>query len=70
MGLEIKNYNLKIILKIAKIVKIKNFVPNAVRNGAPTPYEHIISDSISSPFLGYFSPFPHGTCSLSIILSV
>ena len=53
-----------------KCKMLKYDVPNAVRNGAPTPYEHIISESISSPFLGYFSPFPHGTCSLSIILSV
>jgi len=24
-------------------------------------------DSISLPFIGFFSPFPHGTCSLSVI---
>ena len=33
---------------------------------APTHFKQRISGSISLPFLGCFSPFPHGTCSLSI----
>jgi hypothetical protein len=27
----------------------------------------MVSDSISLPYQGFFSPFPHGTCSLSVI---
>ena len=33
---------------------------------APTHFEQRISGSISLPYLGCFSPFPHGTSSLSI----
>ena len=33
---------------------------------APTPYKRIVSGTISSPSPGCFSPFPHGTSSLSI----
>ncbi len=33
---------------------------------APTPCKHIVSGTISLPYSGYFSPFPHGTCSLSV----
>ena len=40
--------------------------PSPHRSGAPTPCRHTVSDTISSPLPGYFSPFPHGTCSLSI----
>ena len=28
---------------------------------------HSVSDTISFPYSGCFSPFPHGTCSLSVI---
>ena len=31
---------------------------------------HMVSGSISLPSPGFFSPFPHGTCSLSVIRSV
>jgi hypothetical protein len=27
---------------------------------------HTVSESISLPLSGFFSPFPHGTCSLSV----
>ena len=30
----------------------------------------MVSGSISSPLSGCFSPFPHGTCSLSVIKSI
>ena len=33
---------------------------------APTACKHTVSGSISLPFSGYFSPFPHGTSSLSV----
>src|SRR6185295_7504482 len=36
------------------------------RRKAPTACMHTISGSISLPSPGFFSPFPHGTCSLSV----
>jgi hypothetical protein len=33
----------------------------------PTACEHTVSGTISLPSLGYFSPFPHGTGSLSVV---
>ncbi len=33
---------------------------------APTVCRHSVSGSISLPLSGCFSPFPHGTCSLSV----
>lgn len=34
---------------------------------APTACKHMVSNSISLPFSGFFSPFPHGTSPLSVI---
>src|SRR5687767_15902212 len=36
------------------------------RSGAPTACRLPISGTISLPSSGCFSPFPHGTCSLSV----
>ena len=36
------------------------------RKEAPTVCRHSVSGSISLPLSGCFSPFPHGTCSLSV----
>ena len=33
---------------------------------APTACKRTVSGSISLPYLGFFSPFPHGTSSLSV----
>ena len=33
---------------------------------APTACKRMVSGTISLPCSGYFSPFPHGTCSLSV----
>ena len=33
---------------------------------APTACRHTVSGSLSLPCTGCFSPFPHGTCSLSV----
>ena len=33
---------------------------------APTACKRTVSGTISLPCSGYFSPFPHGTCSLSV----
>jgi hypothetical protein len=35
-------------------------------SSAPTACTHTVSGSISLPSPGFFSPFPHGTCSLSV----
>jgi hypothetical protein len=35
-------------------------------NAAPTGCKHTVSGSISLPYSGFFSPFPHGTGSLSV----
>src|SRR5271154_5175293 len=32
----------------------------------PTACRRVVSGTISLPSQGYFSPFPHGTCSLSV----
>ena len=34
---------------------------------APTVCRHSVSGSLSLPLSGCFSPFPHGTCSLSVM---
>ena len=34
---------------------------------APTVCRHSVSGTISLPLSGCFSPFPHGTCSLSVM---
>ena len=36
------------------------------RPQAPTACKHTVSGSISLPYSGFFSPFPHGTSSLSV----
>ena len=35
-------------------------------NSAPTACKRMVSGTISPPYSGYFSPFPHGTSSLSV----
>ena len=35
-------------------------------NLAPTACKRMVSGSISLPYSGFFSPFPHGTSSLSV----
>ncbi len=34
--------------------------------GAPTACKRMVSGTFSLPYSGYFSPFPHGTSSLSV----
>ncbi len=38
----------------------------AKRHSPPTACRRAVSGTISLPSQGYFSPFPHGTCSLSV----
>ena len=35
---------------------------------AVTSCQSMVSGSISLPLTGFFSPFPHGTCSLSVAI--
>ena len=37
-----------------------------MRHGPPTACKHAVSGTISLPSQGFFSPFPHGTGSLSV----
>ena len=39
-------------------------------HGALTACKRSVSDSLSLPLPGFFSPFPHGTCSLSVVKSI
>ena len=41
-------------------------ISKAGRRQAPTACMHSVSGSISLPSQGFFSPFPHGTGSLSV----
>ena len=36
------------------------------KRATPTACRRTVSGSISLPYLGFFSPFPHGTSSLSV----
>ena len=36
------------------------------KNATPIDCKRMVSGSISPPYSGYFSPFPHGTGSLSV----
>src|SRR3979490_1764594 len=42
--------------------------PRQIRRPAqpPTACKYVVSETLSLPALGYFSPFPHGTRSLSV----
>ena len=40
------------------------------RKEAPTGRKHMVSGSVSLPFSGFFSPFPHGTGALSVACSI
>src|SRR2546426_6453769 len=48
-------------------IKLQTSAFSASREGlAPTPCKHIISGTISLRSQRFFSPFPRGTCSLSV----
>ena len=56
-------------LKLARNTKSLTHYTKGTRShlkGAPTACRHSVSDTISLPSSGYFSPFPHGTSSLSV----
>ena len=58
-------YRLKLASKINSLTHYTKGTPSHLK-GAPTVCKHSVSGSISLPLSGFFSPFPHGTCSLSV----
>ena len=52
------------------LILTRRLIKQKARHDTPksalTPCKHTVSGSISLPSQGYFSPFPHGTCSLSV----
>jgi hypothetical protein len=57
---------LRLAVKINSLDRSTKSTPSQNKS-APTPCTRIISGSISFPYPGCFSPFPHGTCTLSNI---
>ena len=62
-------------LKLARKIKSLTHYTKGTRShpyqpedwhSAPTVCKHSVSGSVSLPSSGCFSPFPHGTCSLSV----
>ena len=63
---------LKLATKINSLTHYAKGTPSRplmteVMNAAPTVGRHPVSGSVSLPSLGCFSPFPHGTGSLSVV---
>jgi len=59
-------YRLKLARHMKSLTHYTKGTPSH-RLGAPTACRLPISGSISLPSSGCFSPFPHGTCSLSVV---
>ena len=59
-------YRLKLARYFKSLTHYTKGTPSR-RGGAPTACRLPISGSISLPSSGCFSPFPHGTCSLSVV---
>jgi hypothetical protein len=57
-------YRLKLATETNSLTHYTRGTPSPLR--APTACRHPVSGSISLPSSGCFSPFPHGTCSLSV----
>ena len=58
-------YRLKLACYTKSLTHYTKGTPSPLR--APTACRHPVSGSISLPSSGCFSPFPHGTCSLSVM---
>ncbi len=56
-------------LKLARHTKSLTHYTKGTQSGLPPPAacRHPVSGTISLPSSGCFSPFPHGTCSLSVM---
>ena len=59
-------YRLKLARHMKSLTHYTKGTPSP-RLGAPTACRLPISGSVSLPLSGCFSPFPHGTCSLSVV---
>ena len=57
-------YRLKLARQIKSLTHNTKGTPSPLR--APTVCRYPVSGTISLPSSGCFSPFPHGTCSLSV----
>src|SRR5690242_17735020 len=57
-------YTVKLATNSKSLTHYTKGTPSPLR--APTACTHTVSGSISLPSPGFFSPFPHGTCSLSV----
>ena len=57
-------YTVKLATKIKSLTHYTKGTQSPLR--APTACTHTVSGSISLPSPGFFSPFPHGTGSLSV----
>ena len=55
---------LSLLLRSKSLTHYTKGTPSPLR--APTACTHTVSGSISLPSTGFFSPFPHGTGSLSV----
>ena len=55
-------------LKLARYIKSLTHYTKGTRSALrpPTVCRHSVSGTLSLPLSGCFSPFPHGTCSLSV----
>ena len=58
-------YRLKLAAYIKSLTHYTRGTPSRPK-AAPTACKHSISGTISLPLSGCFSPFPHGTCALSV----
>ena len=58
-------YRLKLAAQINSLTHYTKGTRSPLK-GAPTACRHLVSGTVSLPLSGYFSPFPHGTCSLSV----
>ena len=59
-------YRLKLARNFKSLTHYTKGTPSPLRTLAPTDCRHSVSGSVSLPSSGCFSPFPHGTCSLSV----
>ena len=59
-------YRLKLAAYANSLTHYTKGTPSRFKT-APTACRHSVSGTLSLPLSGCFSPFPHGTCSLSVI---
>ena len=64
-------YRFKLAAQIKSLTHYTKGTPSEARTSEnvhlpPTDCKHSVSGTISFPLSGYFSPFPHGTSSLSV----